>query len=603
MGLLNRRDRRLLIVAVAIQMGTALLDLLGVLLIGLVGALAVATVQSQPPPELVGRLADIFGLGDLSSQSLIMVIGGAAAVVLLTKSFLSSFLTRRVLIFLANRQALISARLSKELLSQPLTFIQRRSSQETAYALIGGAGAATSYILGQAVIAATELAVLVVLGGALLVVSPWIALGAIAFFAVVAALLQRLMGSWASRIGGVTATADIQSLNAIQEALGAYREMTVSNRRGLVVLKIQDLRWRAAKVAADLQIVGMLPKYVFEAALVVAGFGLASVLFTTQDSTVAVGTLALFVAAGSRVIPSVLRLQSAALTMRSAAGAAGPTFRLAEELGHPLADPEAVTPDRLARIGGGREYSNFVPSVKLESVCLTYPGATVPALRNVSLQFRPGQKIAIVGRSGAGKSSLADVILGALEPDSGVVQIGGQAPQDAIAEWPGGIGYVPQDVMLANDTVRSNVALGLPSTAIDDEMVWDALSRAHAAPFVRDLNDGLETLVGERGARLSGGQRQRLGIARALYCRPRLLVLDEATSALDAETEESISETIDELGKAVTTIIIAHRLSTVRNADVVVYMEDGCVLTSGTFGEVTSRIPSFAEQARLMGLS
>ena len=167
-------------------MSTSLLDLIGVLLIGLVGALAVTTVQSQPPPTAVVRVADLFGLEDLSDQALVSVFAGAAAVVLLTKSVFSSYLTRRVLVFLANRQALVSARLSKELLSRPLTFVQKRSSQETAYALIAGAGAATSQILGQLVIVATELALLVVLAGALLFFSPLVAMGSIVFFADVA---------------------------------------------------------------------------------------------------------------------------------------------------------------------------------------------------------------------------------------------------------------------------------------------------------------------------------------------------------------------------------------------------------------------------------
>ena len=162
---------------------------------------------------------------------------------------------------------------------------------------------------------------------------------------------------------------------------------------------------------------------------------------------------------------------------------------------------------------------------------------------------------------------------------------------------------MPQDVALANATIRSNVAFGLPDAAVDDDMVWEALTRAHlVGPLLQD-REGLDTLVGERGVMLSGGQRQRLGIARALYTRPRLLVLDEATSALDGETEQAISSTIAELEGAVTTVIIAHRLSTVRNVDQVVYLEEGHVIARGTFNDVRSLSPAFHRQAEIMGLA
>lgn len=601
--LLSSRDRRLLAVSIVIQMATAFLDLLGVLLIGLVGALAVTTIQSQPPSPTVQRVVDGIGLNGLTSQQLVVALGLAAAIVLLTKSVLSSYLTRRVLRFLANRQALVSARLSRALLSQPLTFIQRRSSQETAFALIAGTGAATIGILGQVVIALTELAVLVVLGVALLFLSPWIALGSIAFFALVAFTLQRAMGGWAARAGRITSEAEIASLGAVQEALAAYREIIVSDRRMTYVNRIHDLRWQAARVSADTLFIGLFPKYIFEAALVVGGFVLAGILFATQSSVAAVGTLALFLAASTRVMPSLLRLQGAVLGLRGAAGIAGPTFALADELGNPTEDPESKMDISAIRDRIRRGNADFSPDVTLKSVSVTYPGASRPALHEVSLAVAVGQSVGLVGKSGAGKSTLADVILGVLEPDSGAATLGGTEPATCIAQWPGGIGYVPQDVVLANGTVRTNVALGLPDEAIDDDLVWEALRRAHLEDYLRGQREGLDTVIGENGVRLSGGQRQRLGIARALYTRPRLLVLDEATSALDAETEVAIAQTISELEGNVTTVVIAHRLSTVRNVDVLVYLEDGRLVASGSFDYVRATVPALQRQAALMGIT
>ena len=602
LGLLSKRDRRLLGLSVLIQMSTAFLDLAGVLLLGLVGALAVTVVQSQPAPAMVTTLADFLGLGELSGQQLVLVFAASAAVILLTKSVLSSYLTRRVFIFLANRQALVSARLSKELLSRPLTFIQKRSSQQTAFALIQGAGAATIQILGQMVIAATEMALLVVLAVALLLLDPLVTIGAILFFGLVAFILQKAMGGWAARIGTTAALADIASLNAIQEAVSAYREVSVSNRRAFYVDRIGKLRWQAAKVAADATFIGMLPKYIFEAALVVGGFALAGVLFSTQDSVVAVGTLALFLAAASRVMPSLLRLQGAALGLRGAAGTAGTTFELARELDNPLDIPAELPDGAVIKEALRQGHGDFTAEIALEGVSVTYPGTSTPALQGVSLRVKPGESLALVGKSGAGKSTLADVILGVLNPDEGIARIDGVLPGEAVSRWPGSVAYVPQEVLLANDSIRCNVALGLPEEAIDDELVWEALKRAHLDDYLRDQREGLDTQVGEGGLRLSGGQRQRLGVARALYTRPRLLVLDEATSALDAETEAAITSTIQELEGEVTTVVIAHRLSTVRNVDHMLYLEDGKPIALGRFGDIRQSVPALERQAELLGL-
>jgi ABC-type multidrug transport system fused ATPase/permease subunit len=601
--LLNRRDRRLLAVSTGLQMSTSFLDLAGVLLLGLVASVAVTVVQSQPPPDVVSSAFDRVGLEGLTSQEMVIYLGVAAAVVLLTKSVVSTILLRRILRFLANRQALVSARLTAELLSRPLPEIQRRSTQETAYALMGGVGQATVGLLGQAVIAITEISLLAVLGVALLFLDPLVTLGSIAFFALVGFILQRLLGSWASRLGHEAATYDITSLNAVQEAVAAYREVTVSNRRSLYVDRIQGLRWQAARVSAEFGFMGQIPKYVFETALVIGAFLLTAVLFLSRDAVAAVGTLALFLAAASRVMPSLLRLQGAALSIRGAAGGAQPTFELAEDLGHPSDIGGAPVMPLMIRERIARGHPDFRATVEVAGVSVTYPGGVRPALANVSLSIQHGESVALVGKSGAGKSTLADVILGIVTPQEGTVTVGGVTPDLAVQEWPGGISYVPQEVVLANDTVRANVALGLPREAIDDDLVWEALDRAQFAPYLQGDREGLDTHIGERGIRLSGGQRQRLGIARALFTKPSLLILDEATSALDAETEHDITATVGAIHQEVTTIIIAHRLSTVRNVDRLAYLDAGELIACASFQEMVSEVPAFRRQADLMGLT
>lgn len=600
--LLNPRDRRMLLLAAAFQIATSLLDLIGVILIGTIGALSVANMQGQAPPRRVTSAVSAIGLGNLSATGLIGVLAVIAAIVLLAKSIVSPLLMSRVFRFLARREALVSSRLAKELLSRPLTFVHRRSSQETAKALMDGVGYAIIGVLGQGVVAVSEASLLVVLSGLLLLANPAAAVGAVAFFALVGASLQKALGDRVSNFGHQSYAASVGGMSAVQEALGSYRELTVASRRPLYVDRIRRFRAQQSAATAGSQFIYLLPKYISEAAMVLGAFALAAALFSTEPVEVAAGTFSLFLATATRVMPSLLRLQAAMLAMRSGAGAAGNTYALAEELGNPL---DALDPGEIKesiKKSLIRGYPDFEPAIELRDVSFTYPDAKSPAVRDINLTVKGGQSVALIGSSGAGKSTLADLILGVLEPQAGTVTLAGMAPSDAVSRWSGGVAYVPQDVVLSNNTIRANVTLGLPAGAVSDEVVWDALSRSQLADHIRALPDGLDTQIGEHGLRLSGGQRQRLGIARALSTLPRLLVLDEATSALDAETEHAVTGMLGELHSSVTTVVIAHRLSTVRNADIVVYLSDGVVQAQGTFDEVCEQVPALVRQAALMGL-
>lgn len=394
----------------------------------------------------------------------------------------------------------------------------------------------------------------------------------------------------------------MMSTVTVQEAISSYREVTVTDRRDFYRDRFRELRMEATRNYASLSLVGLFPKFALESALVIGAALLTMSQLMASSLVEAVGTLALFLAAGSRVMPSLLRLQTAATGIRSCGGAAAFTFDLAAKLrttGRPKTSClDAAQVQELIRAG----HPDLVPTIEVQNVAVTYPAGSKPALSDISLAVGAGRSLALVGPTGAGKSTLADVILGVLEPDKGKVLIGGVAPTEAVTRWPGGIAYVPQTVALTNGSVRDNVALGVPRNVIDDDLVWHSLNRAHIADFLRDSRDGLDTAIGEHGVRLSGGQRQRLGIARALYSSPRVLVLDEATSALDAETEDAIADTLRSLEGGVTTITIAHRLATVRDADLIVYLESGQVLASGDFAAVRARVPRFDRQARLLGL-
>lgn len=606
--LLNKRDRLKLGALVMLQIVLSFLDLIAVALIGMVALMAADAEQGTIEiPALLQPILSGVGLDSYSALVVGSWLAALAGVLMITKSILSFLVMRKVFGFLARRQAIISGRLASELLTRPLLDVQRRSSQDISYALTNGVNALTLGVLGQGASMISELSLLVVLGVGLLFFDPMVTIFTIAFFGLVAFGLHRLISGWASRLGKRSSRAQIDSMQSVQELMRTYREVAVSGRRGVYVEQFKGLRWEYSSIQSSVQVVNQVSKYVFEIALIIGGALLATSQFITKDMTAAIAVIAIFLAAASRIMPALLRLQSAALAIKTQSGVAAPALTLIEQLEASTSGNAGVpelSPEVRARLIEGLkgDFQGFSGDVECQNVSMTYPGAPGPAISDVTLKIPAASSLAIVGSTGSGKSTLADILLGVLEPDIGEVRVAGMSPREAILRWPGAVSYVAQDAAAINGNVRSNVALGLPSELVEDDRVWDALERAHLASFLSEHRDGLETIVGEHGIQLSGGQRQRLGIARALYTNPKLLVLDEATSALDAETEEAIGSTLRSLSGDVTLVIVAHRLATIRDVDQVAYLRNGVLEAIGTFQEVRAAASDFDHQAQLLGL-
>ena len=594
LNLLPKRDRNLLTAASVFQVGLSFLDLAGVALVGVLGSLSVNGVQSREPGDRVSSALKLLHLENLTFQYQVAALGGLAALILISRTLLSVFFSRRTMFFLSRRGANISSDLVSRLLNQSYLKVNAKSTQETIFALTSGVTVLTLVVLAGVINLLSDLSLLIVLTAGLIVVDFKLAIATFVLFAGIALALYLSLHRKVQTLGKAQAELGIKVNEDIAEILVSFRENVVRGRKSHYARRISKGQVDLASVQAELSFMPNISKYVIEASLVLGTLVICAVQFKLQDATHAVGTLSIFLAAGSRIAPATLRIQQSALAFKNAMGNAAPSI----ELIHSLKDIQPLISDE---IKPRFIYDGFEANIELIDVGVRYPESSSPAIESVNLQIHAGETIAIVGPSGAGKTTLVDVILGVLDPTQGKISLSGLMPSHAISKWPGAIAYVPQDVAISNKTIRENITLGYEADEVDSDLLAKAIEVAQLSSLIHSLPDGVDTPAGERGMKLSGGQRQRLGIARAVYTNPKLLVMDEATSALDGQTELDISKSIQSLKGEVTVVLIAHRLSTVLHADRIFYLDRGKVIASGTFTELRKLVPDFDSQARLMG--
>ncbi len=591
--ILNREDRKKIVLVCVLQILLASLDLFGIAVLGALGSIAISNKDASGIG--LNRLTEILGLPDIGERSVILALGLIAFVFLMSKTIISILLTKRIIHFFSRRGAQMTSNLMSKLLSQPLHIIQSRSSQETLFAVTYGVNLILIQILATGVVLVVDFSTILLIVIGLFLIDAEMATMISAVFLLVGVLLYRVMSIQASRLGELYSELNIKSSEKIIEVFGAYRESVVRNRRAFYIRQVEDLRFRLADVAGSLNFLPYVSKYAFESVIVLGALIVGIIQFFAQDTSSALATSAIFVAAASRIAPAALRLQQGLVSIKSSEGQAALSFQLIEELVNAKIVDSQISELNIEHVG-------FRAEVEISNLTFTYPGSNLPTLSKINLTIPRGATVAIVGPSGAGKTTLIDLFLGILHPDEGGILISGQSPTSAITSWPGAISYVPQDVSIVSGTVRENISMGYPDLIENEPLIVSALEAANLGHFMADSSYGLELQVGERGSNLSGGERQRIGIARALFTRPKLLVLDEATSSLDGEAEAVISKSVQSLKGSTTVVMIAHRLSSIRDADIVVYLEAGEIKAQGTFEEVRKLIPKFDSQAKSMGL-
>lgn len=567
------------------------------------GALALVVGPLASGGSLTVPATDI----TLAGTQLVLVLVGVCALIVL-KGALSVFTYYAATRRFANFEREIGNTLLAAYFAAPWTErLRRNSSDLVRVADVGVSNTMNGFVLPYVSLvgeASTFVVVLVVL----FVAQPLTAISAITYLGLVGAFLYLWVSKRAVRAGRDNLTHSHAIARLLTETVAALKEVTLRNKSTEISEVANAMRMKAAQARADIQFLSLLPRYVLEAALVVGFLIVGGVGYLTGGATQATASIAVFALAGFRLLPSLQRFQNILSQCQATHPQARQIIDDIRAFGLAEATPNGPTAPEKPASPGGQAAPTRPGELRFRDVSFSYPGsvgddgAPDEAVAGLDFTIAPGATVAFVGPSGAGKSTVVDLLLGLMPPTRGAVELDGIPLTELDRSWRDRAGYVPQDVAVFDGTVGQNVALTWRDD-YDRERVWRALAVAQLDGIVRDRAGGLDGRVGDRGMSLSGGQRQRLGIARALYNDPTILVMDEATSALDNVTEAAISDAIMAMRHERTVILVAHRLSTVRHVDEIFFLDRGRLRARGSFDELVRTVPDFAAQAALAGMT
>ncbi len=488
-----------------------------------------------------------------------------------------------------------SSRLLEAYLRAPYEFHFGRNSARMIRAIEDSVDIVYRTVMLSAVVITTETLTVVALLAVPVTAEPVVTLVTASTLGVMMAitlkLLQHRFAAWGERRLAMTRNL----LQTIQQSLGSIKETKVLGRENYFVDAFAEAAAHRGAVLQRVAAFAQAPRLIVETVMVCAMLMIMGLVMLQRESTAIFPVLGLFAYVGFRAMPSVNRLIMQLNNIRYGTAAIDEVYddyNLISQLNVP--HREAKRPDRPAP---------FTREIRLENVTYTYPGRQTPALQSVNVTIRRGTAVGIAGATGAGKSTLADIVLALLAPSTGRVLVDGIDVAADPRSWLHHVGYVPQSIFLSDDTLRRNIAIGRSDSEIDDDAIRRAAGMARILEFIEALPAGFDTVVGERGVKLSGGQRQRLGIARALYHEPDVLIFDEATSSLDNETEAEITRAIDTLAGAKTLVIIAHRLSTLRHCGKILFLKEGRLVAEGSYPELLVQNEDFNRMVSAGGIA
>ncbi len=594
LDLFDRHERRRLAMLVAVMIVSGLLQTIGVA--SIVPFLAVV---SNPATIHTNRwLAAAYLRFGFSGENAFLVALGALFLVIMVfangMNLLTLWLTTRMQWRTRDR---LSQWLMRRYLHAPYQFHLRHNSARLGKGLlnevnrvVGGVFLPLTRLIARGV-SATFLVILLLWADPLLAVIVAVSIGG--FYAVVYSTIRGRQ----RRLGEEESAAKTTRIQISNEAIGGIKELKVLGRQSFFLDRFRDASGRYARANAASALTGLIPQFALETVSYGGVIVVILYLLETRKSLDEIfPLLAVYAFGANRLIPSVQEIFQALAEIRFGS-------KSLENLYHDLLGTEADTDDppiaSLSGTVGAATALGCRADIRFNGVTFHYPGASVPALRNLSLVIAAKSTYAFVGSTGAGKTTVVDLLLGLFSPSGGSILVDGvPLTADRMPAWRGGVGYVPQSIFLCDASIAKNIAFGVPDEQIDHAAVTAAARAADLETFIGALRDGYDTVVGERGVRLSGGQRQRIGIARALYHKPDVLILDEATSALDNVTEDVVMNAIRAMAGQRTIILIAHRLTTVRDCDTIFVLEQGVLMDSGTHDALMAESTTFRALAR-----
>ena len=591
LNLFPYKDRTKIIFTIITQSIAGFLDAVGVVLIGLIGGLL---IYQSTPIDKNSRIAiflSMFGLEAKTRTNQLLVLGVLAVLFLLIKSILSIIIIQKSFLYFFKLSSKLSKQIIEKIFSLPISRLNNFSLQSNNY--ISSTGAyQVSLILSSYSNLISDVFLCLILFIGLAITNLNIFVVVVVLFGFTIFTMYKIYRDKAFRYGKIRAETNIRGSELFYDAIQSVRELSVSGRIGnyvqSIVSKIQEGAINESRIA----FIPFFNKYILEIVLILTIFILGIFQFTVSNPAHAITVITIFLAASLRIVPALLRIQQNLISIKNTAGVALETINFMNELDD--VKVESFTDSRFINFRKG-----FRSVVKIDDLYFKYPDNSEFELKIPKLIIEEFETVAIVGKSGSGKSTFVDLILGLNTPAKGTIKISGLNPKEAISKFPGAISYVPQDFHMINGTIKENICLGLNSEDVSDMEIYDVLRASQLIDFVNGLPNNLNSWIGDRGAKLSGGQKQRMSIARALLTKPNLLILDEATSALDAETEREFTKFLDSTKNKLTIIIIAHRLSTIKNVPKILYLEQGEVKGCSDFETLRKTNSNFETQTKL----
>ena len=540
--------------------------------------------------DKVRYVYDLLGMD--SPQEMVLWAALALILVFIVKNSYLAFLVYVRARYTTNRQVTISNRLFRAYLHSPYAFHLQRNTAELLRNTNSEAGAITGGVLLPMMSILMEFMVLVFIFVLLFAVEPLVSLLTFGVFGTITVVFYRATRGKINEYAKEEQRHRKQSVQAVNQGLGGFKDARILGREQFFLGSYQESTWYQAKAARFKDMISAMPRLFLETMAVAGLLGVASLLVAQERALeTVIPTLALLGVAIVRLMPSFTKISGSFTSLKWGERALNVVYDDVVML-----EREDMEFKKRQEGQEGKPLP-FTRGIRLDNLSYAYPGSAEAALREVNLAIPKSASVGFVGPSGSGKTTIVDVVLGLLTPTGGKVLVDGVDIQERLPAWQRKIGYIPQSIYLTDDTVRRNVAFGMDDDEISDEAVWEALDAAQLRELIASYPDGLDAMVGERGVRLSGGQRQRIGIARALYHKPEVLVMDEATSALDNQTERLFVEALEQLQGEHTMIVIAHRLSTVRDCDTLFMLEDGQLVASGSYDELAATSEEFRRMA------